>query len=49
MTNEEFKNYLINYFAEKKRLQLYKVFKKENDKLEYYRRRWRTSRSKNKQ
>jgi hypothetical protein len=48
MNDEEFKNYLINYFAEKKRLQLYKVFKKENDKIEYYRRKWGASRPKNK-
>jgi hypothetical protein len=48
MTTEEFKNYLINYFVKKKRLQLYKVFKQEYDKHEYYRRRWGTSRPKNK-
>ena len=49
MTTEQFRQYLINYFAEKKRLQLYKTFKKENDKHEYYRRRWGASRPKNKQ
>ena len=48
MTTAEFKKYLINYYKEKKRLRLYRVFKQEYDKNEYYRRRWGTNSPKNK-
>ena len=58
MTTEEFKKYLIKYFAEKEKNRLYKenysnkvriiqIFHKENDKHEYYRRIWGPSRPKN--
>lgn len=47
MNTEEFKKYLINYFEKKEKNRLYRIFKKENDKHEYYRRRWGPSRPKN--
>lgn len=39
MNTEEFKKYLINYYKEKKRLRLYRVFKEQYERQSYSRRR----------